>query len=72
MTTPDELEQLLADWATLHRLSPEQTAAIRTEVLQSAADPQLDPDWLWRFLRPLTALLDQTDDDYTIPYLKLA
>jgi hypothetical protein len=72
MTTPDELEQLLSEWAAHHQLSPEQSAAIRGDVLRSAADPQLDPDWLWRFLRPLTTLLDQTDADSTIPYLKLA
>jgi len=71
MTTTDVLERLLAEWAAYYRLSPEQAAAIRSEVLRNA-DPQLEADWLWRFLRPLTALLDESDADYTIPYLKLA
>lgn len=71
MTTPDALEQLLAEWAAHCRLSPEQVAVVRMKVLQNA-EPQLDADWLWQFLRPLTALLDETDSAYAIPYLKLA
>lgn len=70
MTTRDALDQLLAEWAAHYRVSHEQSAAIRSQVLRSV-EAQMDADWLWRFLRPLTALLDETEGAYTIPYLKL-
>jgi hypothetical protein len=70
MTPSDLLEQLLSQWAAQHRLSSEQSAAIRAEVFRSA-EAQLESDWLWRLLRPLTALLDETEVFYTTPYLKL-
>ena len=70
MTSSDVLEQLLSRWAAQYRLAPEQSAAIRAEVLRRAPT-QLDSDWLWRWLRPLTALLDETEGAYTVPYLKL-
>ena len=84
---PDELDQLLAEWAASRRLSAAQLQTIRTEI---TATPQpertLDADWLWSRLRRLTELVEHanagalrhvpyTDDDDAQPmtlYLQLA
>lgn len=73
----DELDRLLAEWAARHRLTAEQEAQVRASVLATpVAERELDADWLWSLLRPVTALLDQlVDPDESRPvvaYLKLA
>lgn len=67
------LEQLLADWAATRRLTDVQIASIRATVLASRearTEHELDADWLWSLLRPLTSLIDNTGD--VVPYVQLA
>ena len=73
----DELERLLANWATTHRLSAEQVAQVRASVLATPiAERALDAEWFWSLLRPVTEMLDQfADPDEPrafVSYLKLA
>jgi hypothetical protein len=64
VTTPidaaDPLDALLARWAGRYQLTDEQAGAVRAAILQSTAEPpvELDADWLWGLLRPVTSLLD--------------
>jgi hypothetical protein len=52
-----ELDDLLSQWATARRVTIGDAARIRQRVL--ADQPaELDADWLWSLLRPVTALLD--------------
>jgi hypothetical protein len=63
-----ELDRLLADWAVTYRLSSTQVASVRANALAAAnADSpvELDSDWLWSLLRPLTALLEDAGDVVT-------
>jgi hypothetical protein len=64
-TTDTELDRLLAAWAARHRLTDVQVSEVRARVLAAvpAEAEALDAEWLWRFLRPVTALLDRLDDD---------
>ncbi len=64
--TDGELDRLLALWAAEHRLTHAQVGDLRARVvatLDADRSEALDPDWLWRLLRPLTALLDGLDDE---------
>jgi len=71
------LDELLSGWASQHRLSADDAAAVRATVLrQAGAEPSdaNDPDWLWRALRPLTDLLESPRGLHatiTVPYLRL-
>lgn len=72
-----ELDRLLADWATTHQLTAEQVALVRASVLATpAAQRELDAEWFWSLLKPVTALLDQIVDPdeprAVVSYLKLA
>ncbi|HLZ29481.1 MAG TPA: hypothetical protein VKV73_19360 [Chloroflexota bacterium] len=65
MTTPpidpaQDVESLLTRWAGSHRLTDAQASAIRAAILQSTSEPQveLDAEWFWGLLRPVTGLLD--------------
>ena len=49
------LDDLLASWASAHRLTSAETEAIRGAVMRDGVD---DEDWLSDLLRPVTALLD--------------
>jgi hypothetical protein len=63
-----ELNRLLADWAVTYRFSNTQIASVRASVLAAAnADTpaELDSDWLWSLLRPLTSLLADAGDVVT-------
>jgi hypothetical protein len=53
----DTLDQLLEHWAETYRLTPAQSASVRESVLRQA-EPEIDPDWLWTLLRPVTKLVD--------------
>lgn len=66
MTDFAELDHLLAEWAARQRLTDLQAKELRAQVLASVQledDAQLDSDWLWSLLRPLTALLVRLDDE---------
>jgi hypothetical protein len=64
VTTPidaaDPLDALLARWAGMYRLTDEQATTVRAAILESTAEPpaELDTDWFWGLLRPVTSLLD--------------
>jgi hypothetical protein len=80
----DDLDVLLSRWAGSRRLTEAQIAELRERVLASAAeaDVELDADWMWSMLRPMTSLLersfrhwpfvDEDDRSYVLPYLQLA
>ena len=63
MTESDELDRLLAAWATRYRLTQVQVASVRAHVAssESAAPAALDAEWLWSLLRPVTALYERLD-----------
>ena len=63
MTESDELDRLLAAWATRYRLTQVQVASVRAHVAssESAAPAALDAEWLWSLLRPVTALVDRLE-----------
>jgi hypothetical protein len=66
MTDSAELDHLLAEWAAQQRLTDLQATELRAQVVASVQledDAQLDSEWLWSLLRPLTALLDRLDDE---------
>jgi hypothetical protein len=66
----DELSELLTLWAAGQRLTAEQVAEIRANVLASDdAATALDAEWLWRFLRPVTDLLEQAGGSRALRYL---
>ena len=65
MTTPRsdraaDLDELLGRWANVHRLTAARASAVRAAILEASAEPrvELDADWLWGLLRPVTSLLD--------------
>lgn len=70
MTYQDEgeLERLLAHWAATRSLTDAQVVSIRATVL-SSRQTNLDADWLWSLLRPLTALIDRAEE--VVPYVAL-
>jgi hypothetical protein len=51
------LDDALRDWAGRHQLGHAEVSAIRSAVVHS--ETELDPDWLWRLLEPVTNLLDR-------------
>ncbi len=54
-----DLDDLLASWASMHRLTSAQSVAIRAAVVRDAAAVSADDeDWLQDLMRPVTALLD--------------
>jgi hypothetical protein len=57
---PDPFDTLLNRWGALRRLDDNQASAVRAAIRQVAAEPpaELDADWLWGLLRPVTSLLD--------------
>jgi hypothetical protein len=59
-TQPTNLETLLGRWGNVHRLTDEQSSAVRAAMLEASAEPrlELDADWLLGLLRPVTSLLD--------------
>ena len=60
MDAAGDLDALLVRWAASHRLTDEQSSAVYAAILQSTSEPQveLDADWFWGLLRPVTSLLD--------------
>jgi hypothetical protein len=52
----DPLDELLPRWADARCLSSSDMARVRAAVLAEA--DELDADWLWSLLSPVTALLD--------------
>jgi hypothetical protein len=69
------LDDLLGAWSARYRLSEAQSAAVRAVVLTAARNVELDPDWLWDLLKPVTGLLDGPNrlrDTVGRPYLRLA
>jgi hypothetical protein len=60
--TSDALDELLARWAASYRLSAADVAAVREAVRLSASTreqiTELDAEWLWDLMRPVTRLLD--------------
>ena len=62
MSTSDQLDldALLARWAGSQRLTDAQASAVHKAILMSTGEPQLelDADWFWGLLRPVTDLLD--------------
>jgi hypothetical protein len=54
---PDNLDQLLERWAEAYRVTPAQASAMRESILRQA-EPDVDPEWMWNLLRPVTKLLD--------------
>ena len=63
MTESDELDRLLAAWATRYRLTEAEVASVRANVASSenAAPATLDAEWLWSLLQPVTALVDRLE-----------
>jgi hypothetical protein len=53
----DSLDLLLERWAETYRLTPAQSASVRASILRQG-EPEIDPDWMWNLLRPVTTLLD--------------
>jgi hypothetical protein len=51
------LDQLLGQWADRHQLTNSEAVAIRSAVIH--AETELDADWLWQLLEPVTNLLDR-------------
>ena len=60
MNAPDQLDTLLTRWAAVRRLDDKQASAVYVAILQATAEPpaELDADWFWALLRPVTSLLD--------------
>jgi hypothetical protein len=64
------LDRRLAQWAAERRIDNAALATIRASVLASSARadvlrdaaPGFDADWLWSLLRPVTDLIDRTED----------
>jgi hypothetical protein len=68
----EELEALLGRWANAHRLTEARASAVHAAILAASHEPraeprfvqrdeprvELDADWLWGLLRPVTSLLD--------------
>jgi hypothetical protein len=69
------LDDALASWAATHRLTGAQSQSIRAAVLREAHADDLEVDWLYGLLRPVTALLDGPHglhETLSRAYLKLA
>jgi len=60
VSTSDQLDALLASWASANRITDEQASTVHAAILQrtSEAQVELDVEWFWSLLRPVTALLD--------------
>jgi hypothetical protein len=68
-----QLDELLAQWARDQQLTAGEARVVRETVL--GAESELDADWLWRLLRPVTDLLEgphRLYDRVEVPYLRLA
>jgi hypothetical protein len=75
-----ELDALLAEWAAEQRLTDQQVATLRANVL-AEGELRFDAEWFWSLLRPVTSLLDQPagralqrleERGVLVPYLQLA
>ena len=55
--TPDALDDLLARWAVSYQLSAAEAASVRRAAMREK-DEEIDADWLWDLMRPVTRLLD--------------
>jgi hypothetical protein len=64
---PDQLDTLLTRWAAVRRLDDKQANALHAAIVQRAAEQppaEVDADWLWGLLRPVTSLLDGPNPFY--------
>jgi len=73
VTEADGLERLLAEWAARYQLTPAQVADVRALAVASGTSvAELDAEWLWSLLRPVTDLLEQFESRPMLSYLQLA
>jgi hypothetical protein len=55
--TPDALDELLARWSVSYRLSAAEVASVRRTAMREEQN-EIDAEWLWDLMRPVTRLLD--------------
>jgi hypothetical protein len=50
------LDDLVREWAAHQQLGPDEARRVRNAIVRPA--PDVDSDWLWDLLTPVTALID--------------